>query len=217
MALTLSDIMDLDYLLALDEHPDAADPSDTVAQRDRDIFMQMTARNKSDRDLLLSWLDFRKLLFFDQTGSSGFRRLPGHIFSLVFTWAARVMALAGGVSGMALVYSFLAYHGTRPVNAALFFCVFVLVPAVLFVLTLAGLGVRSLRGSVAGKGFFFSLMSRFLFHTVPFAVETVWKKTGKSDTDTGHAGFHDVLSFIRSRKQAYGYLFFWPLVILLSL
>jgi hypothetical protein len=216
MTLKLSDIMDLDYLLALDERPETADSADAIAERDREIFRQMDAGKMNDRDLLLSWLDFRKLLFFDQAGPSGFRRLPGQVFSQIFVWAARGLSLAGAVSGMALVYAFLAYHGTRPVNVALFFCVFVLVPVVFLVLTLAGLVVRHFRRTISGNGIFFSLVSVFLFHMVPKAVEKVWKKSGKSITDPDHSGFHDVLFFIRSRKQAYGYLFFWPLLTLLS-
>jgi hypothetical protein len=207
--------MDLDYLLDLDEHPEM--PAEEIAARDRDIFRQLDTRNLSDRDLILSWLGFRKLLFFDAAGPGGFRRLPGQIFSQVYAWAARGLCLAGGVSGMALAYAFLAYHGTRPVNVALFFCVFVLVPAVLFLFTLAGLGVRYFRGAAAGNGVCLSLMSGFLFHTVPGALEKIWKKLGRSAADPGHPGFHDMLSFIRSRKQAYGSFFFWPLMILLSL
>jgi hypothetical protein len=212
MRLKLSDIMDLDYLLAMDEHPDTQ--AEEVAARDRDIFRQLDATNLSEKKLILSWLDFRKLIFFDPAGSSGFRQLPGQVFSLVFAWAARGLSLVGGVSGMVLAYAFLAYHGTRPVNVALFFCVFVLVPAVLFLLTLAGLGVRYLRGAAAGNGVCLSLVSGFLFHTIPGALEKILKKSGKSSTESG---FHDVLSFIRSRKQAYGSFFFWPLMILLSL
>jgi hypothetical protein len=215
MTFRLSDIMDLDFLLYQDEHPET--PAEEVSARDRDIFRQLEAPNLPEKDLILSWLGFRKLLFFDRAGPRGFQRLPGQIFSVLYAWTARGLSLAGGVCGMALAYSFLAYHGNRPVNVALFFCVFVLLPAVLFLLTLAGLGVRYLRGAAAGKGVCLSLVSGFLFHTVPGTMEKIWKKSGKSATDPGLPGFHDVLSFIRSRKQAYGPFFFWPLVILLSL
>jgi hypothetical protein len=214
MTFQLSDIMDLEYLLDLDEQPET--PAEEIADRDRDIFRQLDVTNLTEKDLILSWLGFRKLLFFDAAGPGGFRRLPGPFFSQVYAWAARGLCLAGGVFGMALAYAFLAYHGTRPVNVALFFCVFVLVPAVLFLLTLTGLGVRYFRGTAAGNGVCLSLMSGFLFHTVPGALEKIWKKLGKSATDPGHPGFHEMLSFIRSRKQAYGSFFFWPLMILLS-
>lgn len=217
MTFRLTDIMDLDFLLALDEQADTPEHTRTVAARDRDIFCQLDTADMSDKDLIMSWLAYRKLVFFDQTGEKGQWQLPGRIFSLLYRWTAWVLILLGGMTGMGMAYAFLAYHGVRPVNVTLFFAVFVLLPAVLFLFTLAGLVLRRYRLFRSGPGLFFTLVSGFLFRILPGFVARTLKKTGRIPAGAGKAGLDTALYFIRTRKQEYGFLFFWPLVILLSL
>ena len=124
--------MDLDYLLALDDHPDAPESAEQKAARDRDIFRQAKMENMTDTDLIAVWLSYRRMLYLDQAGTRGYQRLPGKLFNDLFTWTARGLSMAGGVAGLILAYGFLAYHGVRPVNVALFFFVFVLLPFVFF-------------------------------------------------------------------------------------
>ncbi len=217
MTSTLSDIMDLDFLLALDEQADTPEQTKAVAARDRDIFCQLDTSDMSDTDLLMSWLAYRKLVFFDQAGKKGQWHLPGKVFSLIYRWMARGLALVAGIIGMAMAYGFLAYHGVRPVNVTLFFVVFVLLPAVLFLFTLAGLFLRRISLFRSGPGVFFTLISGVLFRVVPGILERAMKHFGKMPDDTGKARLEAALYFIRTKKQAYGFLFFWPMVILLSL
>mgnify|MGYP006281695473 CR=1 FL=1 len=217
MTFTLTDIMDLDYLLALDEQADTPEHTRMAAARDRDIFCQLDTADLSDKDLIMSWLAYRKLVFFDQTGQKGQWQLPGKIFSLLYRWMAWALILLGGMTGMGMAYAFLAYHGVRPVNVTLFFTVFVLLPAVLFLCTLAGLVLRRYGLFRSGPGFIFTLVSGFLFKVLPRFVERSVKKTGRLPGSAGKASLDTALYFIRTRKQEYGFLFFWPLVILLSL
>ncbi|MFO7912414.1 MAG: DUF2868 domain-containing protein [Desulfotignum sp.] len=217
MTYTLTDIMDLDFLLALDEQADTPEHTRTVAARDRDIFCQLDTADLSEKDLIMSWLAYRKLVFFDQTGQKGQWQLPGKIFSLLYRWMAWALILLGGITGMGMAYAFLAYHGVRPVNVTLFFTVFVLLPAVLFLSTLAGLFLRRYGLFRSGPGFVFTLVSGFLFKVLPRFVERSVKKTGRLPGSAGKASLDTALYFIRTRKQEYGFLFFWPLVILLSL
>lgn len=217
MTFTLSDIMDLDYLLSLDEQADTPEDIRSVAARDRDIFCQLDTADMSDTDLLMSWLAYRKLVFFDQAGEKGQWQLPGKVFSLLYRWMARGLALVAGIIGMAMAYGFLAYHGVRPVNVTLFFVVFVLLPAVLFLFTLAGLVLRRSRLFRPGPGVFLTLISGVLFRVIPGILERAMKFFGKMPDDAGKARLEAALYFIRTKKQAYGFLFFWPLVNLLSL
>ncbi|MCA1787432.1 MAG: DUF2868 domain-containing protein, partial [Desulfobacteraceae bacterium] len=217
MSFHLTDIMDLDYLLSLDEQADTPEQKRAVAARDRDIFCQLDAADMSDADLLLSWLSFRKLVFFDQAGHKGQARLPGRVYAGLWRWMACGLAFFGGLAGLALAYTFLAYHGVRPVNVALFFFIFILVPAVLFLVTLAGLVFRRFRRSGPGHGIFYTLVSGFLFRVLPGLLEKIWARTGKGETGKDKAFFDEVLFFIRSKKNAYGVLFFWPVMILVSL
>ncbi len=217
MTLRLSDIMDLDYLLALDDHPGSRDDSAKAAARDRDIFRQAAGAEMTDRALVESWLSYRRILYFNQAGPKGYHRLPGQVFTQVFAWTARGMVLAGGLSGLALAYGFLAYHGVRPVNVALFFFVFVLVPAVFFLFFMAGLVIHPFRRSGHGPGIFSALVSRVLFDMVPGMLRRVRMKTKADPADPEPSRLDEVLFFVRSKRGEYRALFFWPLVMLVSL
>jgi len=217
MAFKLSDIMDLDYLLALDEQAETTDHTRSVAARDRDIFCQLDTQDMSDTDLIMSWLAYRKLVFFDQAGEKGQWQLPGRVFFLLYRWMARALVLVAGITGMAMAYGFLAYHGVRPVNVTLFFVVFVLLPALLFLFTLAGLGFRRFALFPSGPGVFFTLISGVLFRVVPGILKRAVKVFGKMPDGAEKIRLDAALAFIRTKKQAYGFLFFWPLVILMSL
>jgi hypothetical protein len=217
MTFHLTDIMDLDYLLALDEQAETPEQTRAVAARDRDIFRHLDAEDMSDADLVLSWLSFRKLVFFDQAGHKGQSLLPGRVYAGLWRWMGFGLAFFGGLAGLALSYTFLAYHGVRPVNVALFFSIFILVPAVLFLVTLAGLVIRRFRRSGPGHGVFYTLVSGFLFRVLPGLLEKILVKTGKVETGKDKASLEEVLLFIRGKKDAYGFLFFWPVMILVSL
>ena len=209
--------MNLDYLLALDDHPDATDSATQVAARDRDIFRQAGGTKMTDTALIEAWLSYRKTLYFDQAGPKGYHRLPGQLFNQVFAWTARGLALAGGLAGLALAYGFLAYHGVRPVNVALFFFVFVLVPAVFFLFFVVGLAIHPFRRSGTGPGIFFSLVSRAVFDMVPGMLKRVGMKMKTDPADPGPTRLDEGFFFIRTKKREYQALFFWPLVILVSL
>jgi hypothetical protein len=217
MTLRLSDIMDLDYLLALDDHPGSRDAASKVAARDRDIFRQADGAKMTDNALIEAWLSYRRLLYFDQSGPTGYHRLPGQVFNHVFAWTARGMALAGGLSGLALAYGFLAYHGVRPVNVALFFFVFVLVPAVFFLFFVAGLVIHPFRRSRQGPGMFSAVVSRILFDLMPALLKWVRMKVRTGSSDPGPSRLDEGILFIRTKRREYQPLFFWPLVILVSL
>jgi hypothetical protein len=217
MAFRLSDILDLDFLLALDEHPDAPESAEQKAARDRDIFRQAGGDHLSDTALMAAWLSYRKMLYLDQAGPGGYQRLPGRLFNDLFTWTARGLAMAGGLAGLMVAYGFLAYHGVRPVNVAVFFFVFVLLPAVFSLFSVAGFLFRHIRGSGTKSRGMAALVSSLLFDRVPGMLRRVRNKPEKRPAENGRTRLDETLVFIRTKKQAYGDLFFWPLVILVSL
>jgi hypothetical protein len=216
MMFRLSDMMDLDYLLALDDDPKAGGSPELRAARDRDIFRQAGGAEISDKSLMAAWLSYRKMLYLDQAGPHGYQRLPGRLFNSLFTWTARGMSLAGALTGLILAYGFLAYHGTRPVNVALFFFVFVLMPAIFFLFSAAGLLMHHAGRSGTGPGGMTGLASRVLFVLVPEMLSRIRMKKRQGSTQNGPTRMDEALLFLRTKKQAYGDLFFWPLVIPVS-
>ena len=152
MILPFKDIIDLDFLLGLDEGPENAD-TDAIVSRDRDIFRQLKDGDcLGDAGLIAGWLEYRRLLFFHETGNGGpGAKLPGALFESFYAWTARGMFACGLAAGGMGAYSFLAYHGSRPVNVTLFIAVFILFPALLC-LAAALVGLHQFRSGPSGSG-----------------------------------------------------------------
>lgn len=216
MILPLKDIIDLDFLLGLDEGPDNVD-ADAIVSRDRDIFRQLKDGSRmDDAGLIAGWLEYRRLLFFHETGTGGpGAKLPGALFESFYAWTARGMFACGMAAGGMGAYSFLAYHGSRPVNVTLFIAVFVLFPALLC-LAAALVGFHQFRSGPAGSGwagvmhrlsmrlFIDKFMGRLQKWAAP-----VQKRFPYFSKDAGDLLHLDTRHF-RS-------LLFWPVFIVLSL
>ena len=143
MRIKLKDIIDLDYLITRDEALDSQEEIQARAARDRRIFRHSESCHQNERTLLISWLKFRKEEFFNPADKKGMVLLPGSIFSSLYTWMICGMSLAGFFTGISLAYSFLAYHGGRPINVTIFSALFVGLPVVLSLLTLILMAQRT--------------------------------------------------------------------------
>jgi len=216
MILPLKDIIDLDVLLGLDEDPENADTK-ALASRDRDIFRQIKDGNRlDDAGLIAGWLEYRRLLFFQETGNGGAgAKLPGALFDSFYAWISKWMFACGLAAGGLAAYSFLAYHGSRPVNVTLFIAVFILFPALLC-LTAALVGFHQFRSGPAGSGWAGVLhrmsmrlfIDKFMGRLQKWAAP-VQKHFPQFSTDAGDLLHLDTRPF-RS-------LLFWPVFIVLSL
>jgi len=216
MILSLKDIIDLDFLLGLDEDPENVD-TNSIASRDRDIFRQIKDGDRlDDAGLISGWLEYRRLLFFQKTGNGGpGAKLPGALFESFYAWIARVVFACGLAAGGMGAYSFLAYHGSRPVNVTLFVAVFILFPALLC-LAAALVGFHQFRSGPAGSDWSGALhrlsmrlfIDKFMGRLQKWA-GPVQKHFPQFSTDAGELLHLDTRSF-RS-------ILFWPVFIVLSL
>ena len=216
MILPLKDIIDLDFLLGLDEDPENMD-TNAIASRDRDIFRRIKDGHRlGDAGLIAEWLEYRRLLFFQKTENGGpGAKLPGALFKSFYAWIARVVFACGLAAGGMGAYSFLAYHGSRPVNVTLFVAVFILFPALLC-LAAALVGFHQFRSGPAGSGWAGGLhrlsmrlfIDKFMGRLQKWA-GPVQKHFPKFSTDAGELLHLDTRSF-RS-------ILFWPVFIVLSL
>ena len=129
MGKRLSDIIDLDYFIRLDESRDSLEESQARTARDRQVFLDCKGRCRTDEDLLLAWLAARKRdVDKERPNSRQKDPLPGDFLSRLIAWMGYAMIGLGTGAGIALAYSFLAYHGSRPINVTAFMAVFVLIP-----------------------------------------------------------------------------------------
>ncbi len=153
MKFLLKEIIDLDYFLSLDvprngDTEERTASRDAVATRDREIYRNIKNTDtdsidiNDDTALLKAWLDHRRHTFVtDQTSRLTLShhpedkkpaiQLPGELFQTLYHWGLRAMALLGTLFGVLVAYSFLAYHGSRPVNVTLFITVFILFQSVM--------------------------------------------------------------------------------------
>lgn len=216
MTLPLKDIIDLNFFLGLDDGPENADTK-TIVSRDREIFRQLKDGDRmDDAGLIAQWLIYRRRMFFQETGNGGPGvRPPGVLFDSFYTWASRCFLGCGLAAGAIGAYSFLAYHGSRPVNVTLFISVFILLPALLC-LTAGCLGFRQFRSGHAGSGWTGVMhrvsmrlfINKFMGRLQKWAVP-VQKRLPQFSKDA-----RDLLHLDTRPFQS---LLFWPVFIVLSL
>ena len=85
MKIRLKDIIDLDYFVSMDDALDSQEDIKSQTIRDRKIYRQCKNKCQTRKDLLFSWLAFRKK---ESTVS------PGTIFSGLYTWMVYAMAFS---------------------------------------------------------------------------------------------------------------------------
>ena len=231
MSIHLKDIIDLDYLLSLDDQRDSVKEKEETLARDREIFTQLdqadqdqAGQDQADLDsggvmdtaLLFSWLEYRRLVFFHEAGEGPRALLPGRVFSSLYRWIVYVLVITGFLSGISMAYSFLAYHGTRPINVTIFFAVFIFFHVLLFSLTLFALAGRFFTGRTGNRGFHHSIVHTLLSGLFFKGVPRILKKIGSSLGEKGIATIEYIASLIRMRNREYRLVFFWPFFVLSS-
>ncbi len=233
MAIHLRDIIDLDFLLSLDER-ERSGSLDEILARDRDIFNHLDNPDLDDKGLIFSWLSYRRLVFFHETKGlsshpapdriqvpAGYQNLPrdslpGTLFSNLFKWMAGGLGVTGFVLGVLMVYSFLAYHGSRPVNVTVFASFFIIFQALLSVLAcgvMLNRMVRKQRRTIGfGISFFPALVSGFFFKKL----SGLLKKTKNMPGGGAVAAMADAGSLVVMKNREYNGILFWPFFILSS-
>ncbi len=218
MMLSLKDIIDLEFLLGLDEDSEHVD-TNAILSRDREIFRRIKDGGRlNDAELIAGWLEYRRRLFSQKTGNRGDgfgAKLPGSLFESFYAWIANGVFACGLAAGCLGAYSFLAYHGSRPVNVTLFVVVFILFPALLC-LAAAMAGFHQCWSGPAGPGWagvLHRLSMRLFIDKFMGRLQTwagpVQKHFPQFSSDAGELLHLDTRPFRR--------LLFWPVFIVLSL
>ena len=217
MGFQLKDIIDLEFLVELDEAAldetvidetfRDADP-EALAARDRDIFRQINDPELTDGGVIREWLSYRRLLYFHQAGAG--QRLPGDLFDALTGWAGRGLFLAGLILGLVAAYSFLAYHGTRPVNVTVFICLFILLQALVSSIALTIMSHQAAGRPRRRPALFQALISAGVFKKLD-------QKFGSTAEGGGGAGlkrFGGIGALLRRVNHAHNGIMFWPFFIL---
>ena len=206
MKISLKDIIDLDYLITRDNTLDSKEDISSRELKDRKIYSQCKDFSKTDSALLFSWLKFRK-------EEKGLPVLPGTFFSSLYTSMVYIMAFSGLIAGIVTVYSFLAYHGARPVNVTSFTALFILLQVAFILLSLVLVAQRTLRKNNHDTGSIVHTLVSFLFFN---ALPKIIKKRGWIISNQKIDDLEYTTSFMRMKTREYKHLFFWPFFILTS-
>ena len=207
MKISLENIIDLDYLMTLDDNLDSKEDIKSRELKDRKIYSKCQDSSKTDRDLLLSWLEFRKK-------EEGVPLMPGTFFSSLYTSMVYMMILLGFFAGITTVYSFLAYHGAKPVNVTSFIAWFVVLQMIFVLLTTVVVIRKTVGKDKSSAGSIVHAFVSFLFFDVIFKF---LKKRGWGFLNQNIDTLEYVSGFVRSKGREYSSLFFWPFFILTSL
>lgn len=205
MTMKLKDIIDLEYFVSQDEALDSEKEIRLKDNRDREIYRRCRESCRTSEALLLSWLEARRREALGKHGTPAL--LPGSVFSSLYSLMVYAMIVSGGFSGLSLSWSFLAYHGSRPVNVALFVFFFIVLQAVLTLITIVFLFRRCLK-TRPGKGGFqnsaiHSVLSSLFFQVLPGLL----KKTGSFRN--GLDSLEYTTALLRVKNREFQGLFFW--------
>ncbi|MFP7754684.1 DUF2868 domain-containing protein [Thermodesulfobacteriota bacterium B35] len=208
----IADVLDLEYLLALDGEEDP----NLLAGRDRSIFLESaeTGQGRETADpgpILLQWLRHRRRLLAAEDGTDTV--LPGRLWQEVYRLARLLALLAGLVFGGGLAYSFLSYTGVRPVNVALYFAGFILSQLTLLLL----IAVTALYRILFRRGLQSSLLYGLLVRLLAAAVLRLKGAVLRRLDGRRRLSLQAALGSSRMRLHAHGALLFWPAFILVQL
>jgi len=216
MEIKLKDIIDLDYFISMDDALDSQEEIQTRAVKDRNIYNRCRNTVQNENALLLEWLVFRRQEFFEKSGKKEIVLLPGTVFSILYSWISYSMALSGCVFGISLAYSFLAYHGNRPINVTVFIAFFIIFPVLLMFFPLILMVHKVLWRGKKANWFHKSILHTVILFLFLDVLPKLLKKAGGSVFKKNMDHLEYTASLIQMKGREYKDFFFWPVFILAS-
>ncbi len=140
-----SDLVDLEYFLFEDKKNLERGKGISLIQRDRTFFLsleQQGVKKDNKKELIWLWLNNRK----QECQNVATLRLPGSILNEIIKLVGVLMALGGLACGIGTALPFLSYTGKEPLNALLFFVVFVLLH---FFIIVCQIGLATYRRAIS--------------------------------------------------------------------
>jgi len=212
----IADLIDLEYLLLLDDTVIEEEGQDALRRRDRDIYLHLIesegeAEEKLNPPLLLNkWLKSRQKKLAEQDDGAP---LPGKLWGElygVFRWG---LLLLGLISGTGLAFSFLAYSGSEPVNVSVYLGLFVGVQ----VLLLALFGAASLYRLLLRLDLHSSVLYVLLSRLIARVVLKLRGYAGNKLNGRQRLQMASAMGLVREKAHTHGSLFLWPMFSLIQI
>ena len=211
----IADLIDLEYLLLLDDAVIEEEGQDALRRRDRDIYLHLIeskdeAEEELNPPLLLNrWLKSRQKKLKEQDDGAP---LPGKLWSELYGFFRWGLLLLGLISGTGLAFSFLAYSGSAPVNISVYLGLFVGVQVLLLALFGAASLYRLLLRLDLHSSVLYVLLSRL-------TVRVMLKIRGYAGNKLNvrqRLQMASAMGLVREKTHAHGSLFLWPMLSLIQ-
>jgi len=207
----IPDILDLEYLLALDEAEAENSGHPALRLRDRDLFVNRIAPALSPSDMgsrrriIRAWLELRRPL---ETSAGDLpAALPGQVFVEIHRLSSWLLAGGGLLAGAGLALSFLDYRGVQPLNVSIYLLTLVFSQMALFLLLILAGALRKLGWLNPNGILLYPLMGRLTSYLITaLKGRVIGGLRGHQRT-----AFQHILGLVKGRTRVYGSLFFWPL------
>lgn len=215
----ISDLIDLEYYLTMDEGMCNGPEGKDIHKRDRSLFLDsisplIPVNSNTDspgtrKIILKEWLNKRRESQASAMNSPAVH--PGKdMYESSYSLLIFLFALTGLFIGGSMAFSFLAYKGTEPLNVSSYFGLFVL--SQVFLLFILGLYLTVFR-----KIRFFrkSSIIRFLISTALIKTVSLMKTRSEKHLPADkRGGIEAAFGVIKGKNSIYGSLFPWPVFIL---
>ena len=207
----IRDILDLEYLLQMDEKEEANSTRSSHAKRDREIYlkhiqpMELRGQTLTPRYALRIWLEERRRMEEAEAGAGQF--FPGRTFDEIYRLLLYAMLVIGFVIGAGLAFSFLHYTGTEPLNVASYLGGFVLTQLFLLLMLLALYLIRSWSKHLLRSSVLFILITGLMNRLI----HRVRRETLKALSGSRRDSLEAAVGLIQGKGRIYGTLFYWPI------
>ncbi|MEN8140007.1 MAG: DUF2868 domain-containing protein [Thermodesulfobacteriota bacterium] len=230
-----SELIDLEYFLALDRDDDPAHQAQ-LRRRDRDFFLanfpdpdssppgrpvptrpeaspagddQRHCPGPEEQKILKGWLGFRA----GEELRDG-NILPGRLFAEVYRLALFAALLAGGLSGIVMAAALLSYSGIRPVNVFVYLFCFVILQLFLLLLLPLSLAHANWSGPSGLKRHPFPLLSGLFASLLLKLFRRGCRSFKGSFSGSRRQSLEEIIGLLKGANRVYGRLFIWPAVII---
>ncbi|MGD9731391.1 MAG: DUF2868 domain-containing protein, partial [Desulfamplus sp.] len=223
---TTGKIIDLEYFLSQDKDTNLNDEQ-KIKKRDRDIYLNNIYPKgvTSRRQMLLMWLEAMKKSHFDNISiySANRKNLQngktedvslfiGDVYEEFLTILKIVFIFAGFMAGVSLCLTFFSYTGRQPLNVSYFFTL-VLFPQICLLAFLAASFFISKFNTIHRTGLFPYPLAGLIIENIFMALSRrVVRKLSVEKKDA----FLSAVGVIRHGEQVYGFLFFYPIFIVMQ-
>lgn len=210
----ITDLIDLEYFLQIDEAQEDDSARMAQARQDREIYLQHVQAPENEGQVLhpgriLSiWLKQRRHMAKSEKGPG--QVLPGEFFEEIYRLTGYGFLIFGLISGFGLAFSFLNYRGTEPLNVSSYLGSFIVIQLFLLLLLVMMTLIRTWRRLPLRASVIYVLVSGLIG-------ELIVKLKGrvlKASTGMARDNLEAVIGLVKGKRQIYGKLFYWPVFLL---